>query len=165
MSLSIRSRLTGTHPYLAWAAEYILAYAQQAGAQFQITSVNRTADEQFDLWSAPNTLAVAPGCSQHQYGSALDVWFERADWQRWWTASAQNFGLTTVRGDSVHAQLFPGGAFREWSTARGFCPDPRFPKQPVFDFFDDYDIFYFSNPLGTGSFGVNIPRQQPLILE
>jgi len=135
MSLALRSQLAGTNPYFRWAVEYILDYAGRAGAHFHITSVNRTAQQQWDLWTAPNSLAVQPGCSQHQYGAAVDVWFERSDWQRWWGASARNFGLTTVRGDPVHAQLVPGADFREWSTSQGLCPDPAFQhRDPITGF-------------------------------
>ena len=131
VSLSLRSQLANTNPYFAWAVEYILAYAEWAGADFTITSVNRTADQQWDLFRKFDTTAVAPGCSQHQYGAAVDVVFQRADWQRWWGASARNFGLSTVVGDPVHAQLVPGARFREWSTSRGFCPDPNYAVQSM----------------------------------
>jgi len=131
VSLSLRSQLAGTNPYFAWAVEYILEYAQNAGAHFHITSVNRTAQQQFELYRKANSLAVRPGCSQHEYGAAVDVWFERAAWQRWWGASARNFGLTTVSGDPVHAQLVPGAEFREWTTRQGFCPDPSFESFPL----------------------------------
>jgi len=128
MSLSIRSQLANTNPYFAWAVEYILTYAQRARANFTITSVNRTAQRQWELWNTPGSFAVQPGCSQHQYGLAVDVSFARDDWQRWWQASARNFGLTTVRGDSVHAQLVPGAEFREWASSHGLCPDPSFQR-------------------------------------
>jgi len=126
MSLALRSRLAGLNPYFSWAVEYILTWAEQHGGQFTVTSVNRTEQEQWDLWEDPFSPAVEPGCSQHQYGAAVDVAFDRDDWQRWWQASARNFGLTTVRGDSVHAQLVPGAEFREWTTSQGLCPSPAF---------------------------------------
>jgi len=137
MSLSIRSQLANTNPYFAWAVQYILDYAERSGAQFTITSVNRTAEQQWELYRDFNSKAVEPGCSQHQYGAAVDVDFVRDDWQRWWQASARNFGLTTVRGDDVHAQLVPGAQFREWAVRRGFCPDPVY-RSPI-QMFDSAD--------------------------
>jgi len=131
MSISKRQELERTNPYFSWATRYILAYADRAGARYTITSVFRTPAQQWELFRKFDTTAVAPGCSQHQYGAAVDVKFDRADWQRWWQASARNFGLTTVQGDSVHAQLIPGARFREWSTSQGLCPDPNYPVQSM----------------------------------
>lgn len=128
MSLSLRNKLSGTHPLFAWAIEYILDYATQAGGKFTVTSVNRTAQKQWELFAAPNSKATWVGCSQHQYGLAADVVFEGKGWQEWYLASARNFGLSTVSGDPVHVQLIPGARFGEWSRAQGLCPDPRYPK-------------------------------------
>jgi len=151
MSLSLRSRLSGLNPYFGWAVEYILTYAQRSGANFSITSVNRTAQEQWALFDSPNSLAVLPGCSQHQYGAAVDVVFSRQDWQRWWLASARNFGLTTVIGDLWHAQLVPGARFREWSRSQGLCPDPRYPTERPFRPFEDFQAVQFTSPISNFS--------------
>jgi len=127
MSLSTRSQLASTNPYFAWAIEYILTVADQYRGQYTITSVNRTADKQWELFRQFDSKAVAPGCSQHQYGAAVDVVFSNEAWQNWYLASARNFGLSTVVGDPVHVQLIPGGRFREWTVSQGLCPDPSFP--------------------------------------
>lgn len=127
MSLSIRNKLAGTHPYLGWAIEYILTFAAGNGGRFTITSVNRLAKKQWDLFNRPNSNAVQVGCSQHQYGAAVDVQFLTGAWQEWFLASARNFGLSTVLGDPVHVQLIPGARFREWSASHGLCPDRSYP--------------------------------------
>jgi len=127
VSISTRSQLRSSNPYLAWAVQYILDVASRYGGQHSITSVNRTAQEQWDLYNRPNSLAVRPGCSQHQYRAAVDVKFEDPAWQNWYLASVRNFGLTTVRNDPVHVQLLTGAAFRAWAQPYRACPDPRFP--------------------------------------
>lgn len=127
MSLSLRNQLAGLHPYVSWSLEYILTYAQQAGAQFSILSTNRTPSEQHALFQRNPSRAARAGCSQHQYGLAADVQFARSDWQDWYLASVRNFGLTTVEGDRPHVQAIPGAVFREWAQSQGLCPDPRFP--------------------------------------
>jgi len=126
MSLSARQQLRNTHPYMAWAVEYILAVANSYGGRHSITSVNRTAQEQFELYRGSGLQAVPPGCSQHQYGAAVDVVFENPDWQSWYLQSARNFGLSTVLNDPVHVQTFPGAQFREWTESQGYCPDPSY---------------------------------------
>jgi len=126
MSLSTRSQLAGMDPYMAWAITYILDFAERRGAKFTITSVNRTDAQQFKLYIQGKGMAVRPGCSQHQYRLAADVEFERADWQNWYLQSVRNFGLTTVQGDPVHVQGFPGSRFREWAVGRGLCPSSSF---------------------------------------
>jgi len=134
MSLSTRSRLSGMHPYMAWAIGFILDHASNRGAKFSITSVNRTASQQWDLYRDFNRVAAKPGCSQHQYGLAADVLFERSDWQNWYLASVRNFGLVTVSGDPVHVQGYPGDRFREGAGSLGLCPDPSYAHAiKVFD--------------------------------
>lgn len=148
MSLSLRSKLIGTHPYFAWATEYILDVADRYGGRYSVTSVIRTAQRQWELHNRPNSNAVRPGCSQHQYGMAADVQFSNSAWQEWYLASARNFGLTTVRGDDVHTQLFPGAQFREWTTAQGLCPDPSFRDAAVNPLTHE-DGFVRTNPNGS----------------
>jgi len=67
-----------------------------------------------------------PGCSQHQYGMAVDVQFSDNLWQEWYLSAARWLGLVTVSGDPVHVQTFPGKNFREVTEAMGLCsiPDP-----------------------------------------
>ena len=160
MSLSIRNRLIGLHPFVSSRVEYILNWASQYGPEVSITSTVRTAQEQWRLFNSPNSLAAQVGCSQHQYGLAADVSFQDSAWQNWYLASARNFGLTTISGDPVHVQAVPGAQFREIAGRAGLCPDPRYPLENRFDsrafinpfrgsFFQDA----FSNPLEFEDFG------------
>jgi len=128
MSLSIRNRLMSLHPYVSSRVEYILAYASQYDPVVSITSTVRTAQEQSALFNRVNSLAAPVGCSQHQYGLAVDVLFEDPRWQEWYLASARNFGLTTVSGDPVHVQAVPGSVFKSYVSSLGLCPDPNYPK-------------------------------------
>jgi len=152
MSLSTRSQLAATHPYFAWAVDYILSYAANNGGEFTITSIQRSAQQQWDLYARVNTTAVRPGCSQHQYGAAVDVKFKLPNWQNWYLSSVRNFGLSTVVGDPVHVQLIPGTRFREWSTSQGFCPDPRYPKETGLTIWDEIETFFVPSPSGSLSF-------------
>jgi len=127
MSLSIRNRLMGLHPYVSARVEYILEYASRWGPEVSITSTVRTAREQWDLLNRVNSIAAPVGCSQHQYGLAVDVSFQDPNWQNWYLASARNFGLTTVTGDPVHVQAVPGAVFGEFVRSIGLCPDPKYP--------------------------------------
>jgi len=139
MSLSLRSQLRTANPYFAWAVEYILDVADHWGGEYSITSVNRTAAEQHALRESRTSIAAPAGCSQHQYGMAADVVFSNTAWQDWYLASARNFGLTTVLGDSVHVQMVPGARFREWAELQGLCPDPTYslPSHGYYHCLDD----------------------------
>jgi len=130
MGLGWRGRLAEVHPFVGDRIRFILDYAERFGPQFTVTSVVRTAGQQNALFEADPNTAVRAGCSQHQYGLAADVKFNSNSWQNWYLQSARNFGLTTVPGDPVHVQGFPGSAFREWSSGQGLCPDPSFPLTP-----------------------------------
>lgn len=131
MSLSLRRQLNNVHPWVADRVRYILDYADHWGPAYSITSGVRTAQDQWDLFDRPNSRAVQVGCSQHQYGLAIDVWFEDPAWQQWYLSSARNFGLTTLPFDPVHVQAVPGGHFREAAQSYGLCPDPRYPLSPT----------------------------------
>jgi len=126
MSLATRRALNSVHPWVADRVRYILDYADNFGPRYSMTSGVRTAPEQFELFRRPGTVAAQVGCSQHQYGLAVDVWFENPNWQNWYLASARNFGLTTIAADPVHVQAFPGQKFREYVAALGYCPDLRY---------------------------------------
>lgn len=73
-----------------------------------------------------------PGCSQHQYGYAVDVGItgpiiedrDAQDFVPSVLALARQVGLFTVSRDPGHFQIFPGSEFRPWASAAGFCPDP-----------------------------------------
>jgi len=132
MSLSSRAPLGGVHPWLAERIRFILDYADNWGPAYTITSGVRTANEQFFLFNTPGVVAAQVGCSQHQYGLAVDVYFEDPGWQQWYLSSTRNFGMTTLTEDPVHVQVFPGQTFREWVAAAGYCPDTRYhPTQEM----------------------------------
>jgi len=126
MSFLSRPALNGVHPWVAGRVAYILEYADRWGPRYSVTSGVRSAQKQYDLYLSPGNTAVPPGCSQHQYGVAVDVWWQDPAWNNWYLQSARNFGLTTVRGDPLHVQAYPGVSFRNWSQRSGFCPDSRF---------------------------------------
>jgi len=134
MSLSTQARLSVLQPFMSQRIGFILAVAEHYGGKFVITSVNRSAAQQSSLYQAPGSLAVFPGCSQHQYGLAVDVLFERQDWQNWYLAMSRNFGLTTVDGDPVHVQGVSGARFRESALPLGLCPDPAYRGLTRFSF-------------------------------
>lgn len=129
MNLSTTSQLADLHPYMAWAIGYILEVAEAYGGRYTITSVTRTAKQQWDLYNSLPTRAARPGCSQHQYGAAIDVLFEETAWQNWWQQAARYFGLTTVSGDPVHVQLIPGADFLRLVEGRDVCPDPTYFRE------------------------------------
>jgi len=149
VSLSTRSRLAGMHPWISSRLIFILEYAEQHGARFSITSVNRTPQRQWELYNQPNSKAVRPGCSQHQYRLASDTLFEEPAWQNWYLQSARNFGLTTVAGDPVHVQAVPGSNFRSLIAFYGLCPDPNYPPRAPITSFAHPDGRVVTNPDGS----------------
>lgn len=118
------SKYTGVHPYVAERVRYILSFADEAGANYWITSGDRSHMEQACLYDTEDRWPVArPGCSQHEYGLAMDVVMQDGRWQDWFLQSARNVGLVTVAGDRVHVQAIPGGQFIEILAPFGVCPD------------------------------------------
>lgn len=141
MSLSESRALTGVHPWLAvrmrWLARVIDFYG---GKQIYISG-NRTSEEQEGLFRRDSRRPVAvPGCSQHEYGFAVDVsWLPIT---RVSSAGEMDLslafqtpeimsdfgrlaGLITVSNDLGHFQVFPGSEFREWAVASGLCDPTR----------------------------------------
>jgi len=127
------SKWVGVHPFVADRVRYILRVADAYGGNHTVTSGVRTAQRQFDIWHDPRRdfPAAFPGCSQHQYGLAMDVKFQKNDWQQWYLASARNLGLTTVPNDPVHVQGVPGATFRDLTSRLNLCPDPWYVKLEV----------------------------------
>lgn len=82
-----------------------------------------------------NRPVAGPGCSQHQYGYAVDVaWglereasalghFSPKEINALMSDLGRSIGLVTVERDPGHFQIFPGSEFRSWSVSSGFC-DP-----------------------------------------
>jgi len=126
MNLTTSSQLSDLHPYLQQVVRVILEVAEAYGGRYTITSATRTAKAQWDLYRDLYPKAARPGCSQHQYGAAIDVLFEDLAWQTWWLEAVRYFGLTTVSGDEVHAQLIPGRDFLNLVEGMNVCPDPAY---------------------------------------
>lgn len=107
------------------------------GRQFYHSGV-RTAERQRELYDTPSKRPVAfPGCSQHQFGFAVDVsWFPIMNFadnigmsgpatNRLMEDLGRHIGLVTVANDVGHFQIYPGSTFRPWAIASGFCnPNP-----------------------------------------
>lgn len=109
------------------------------GKQGYLSGV-RSMEEQARLFDTIRGRPVAaPGCSQHQYGFAVDVFWlpifsfkfniqmtakQTADFMR---TLGESLGLKTVANDLGHFQIFAGSQFKQWAVASGFCV-PREPK-------------------------------------
>jgi len=107
----------------------LLRIADRYGGKYTILSGYRSLNKQFKLWEAQtSTPAAFPGCSQHNYGLAVDVSFTDNRWQRWFMGNAQKIGLQTVVGDRNHLQVLPGADFRRRAEGSGLCPDPAFDR-------------------------------------
>jgi len=124
------SKWAGIHPYVSARVKLILDTADRYGGRYSILSGVRTAAKQFELWNRPGRLTPTafPGCSQHQFGLAMDVQFQNKAWQDWYGASARNIGLTTVSLDPNHVQAVPGSRFQSVAAAVGVCPDPFYQQ-------------------------------------
>lgn len=123
------SKFSRVHPYVTDRVRYLLRIADRYGGRHTVTSGYRTAFDQQRLFRTIRNVPVAePGCSQHEYGLAVDVKFSDPRWQNWYLRAARALGLTTVSDDPVHVQAVPGSAFRPIVTRAGLCPDPRFVR-------------------------------------
>jgi len=140
VSLSESRALSNVHPWLAvrirWMGEVIEIWG---GKQIYLSGF-RTSEEQQILFDTQTTRpAAAPGCSQHQYGFAVDVsWLpitritgtDVVDVSLFFKTPeimmdlGRHIGLTTVQHDSGHFQVFPGPEFKAAAVAAGFC-DPN----------------------------------------
>lgn len=121
------SKWANIHPYLSTRVKFLLGIADRFGGKHTITSGYRSARAQSKLLCDPRAInPVQPGCSQHQYGLAMDVAFSDPRWQDWFGRSASNIGLVRVSGDPVHVQALPGGTFKPVVERAGLCPDPLY---------------------------------------
>jgi len=121
------SKWSGVHPYVAERVRYLLQIADRYGSRYTVTSGKRTSAKQQELYRGRGPFPVAqPGCSQHEYGLAMDVSFRDPRWQNWYLEAARIVGLVTVPDDPVHVQAARGSAFRPVVEQMGLCPDPRF---------------------------------------
>jgi len=116
-------KLNGVHPYVSDRVRRILAIADQYRAEYTVTSGERTAGQQQRLYFDHKT-NTPPGCSQHQYGLAVDVKFtgkHEAWWQDYYRRAARHLGLVIVENDPVHVQAIPGSTFRQLAVAARVC--------------------------------------------
>lgn len=81
--------------------------------------------------SVPCPFPVAtPGCSQHEYGFAVDATFFGPGGEIW-TDYAQGlardyWGLSQISGDQNHFQMYPSAEFLPWARESGDCrPVPK----------------------------------------
>lgn len=121
------SNFGGVHPYVADRVRFLLRIADRYGGQYQVLSGQRTLDKQWELLNTVKDRPVAfPGCSQHNYGLAMDVRFRDPRWQRFFQEAARAIGLVTVAGDPNHVQAIPGNVFRRETELRNLCPSPGY---------------------------------------
>ncbi len=107
----------------------------------------RSRSQQEDLFVTVRNRPVArPGCSQHQYGFAVDVaWgllreespigqFSPREINSFMSEVGRILGLTAVERDPGHFQIFPGAQFKAWAVASGFCdPTPVPIRDPLLE--------------------------------
>lgn len=145
MGLRDTQILNSIHPWLKVRVRWLGEVARLLGGGQSLISGNRTFAQQLTLYSAPGNRPVAyPGCSQHQYGFAVDAtWLPFAqvtskgravstspsETNSIMAGHARRAGLTTVVGDDGHLQIYPGAMFREWAVRSGHCPAN--PPPPV----------------------------------
>jgi len=147
MSLQASRILSGLHPWLAARVRWLGEVATLYGSGQTLISGTRTITEQGRLYDFQgNRPAAYPGCSQHQYGFAVDATYlpivqitskgKPFIWTPAETTSAMNnaarhVGLTVVANDDGHYQVFPGIQFREYIVAVGLCPQN--PPPPLWN--------------------------------
>jgi len=123
----ILNKFAQVHPYVKDRVRVILDVADRYGGRYSVTSGYRSPAKQQELYNDGNHPGAArPGCSQHQYGLAMDVFFEDRGWQEWYQWAAGYLGLVTVPGDNVHVQAYPGNIMRTYLVEQGLCPDPDY---------------------------------------
>lgn len=105
------------------------------GKQGYLSGV-RSLERQRELFDTVTDRPVAaPGCSQHNYGFAVDVfWIPIISFRfniqmtgkqtnDFMETLGESLGLKTVQFDVGHFQIFPGSQFKTWAVSAGFC-DP-----------------------------------------
>jgi len=144
MSLSLR----GVDPYIKDAMTWIQQVVGSWGGSSVIISGRRSFEEQKELFddcfrrrSRPTKFPIppcpypvaTPGCSQHEYGFAVDAGFfgpptgfgEISDWTGYAQVLAREYwGMSTVPGDPFHFAMYPTSDFLPWARSTGQCPDP-----------------------------------------
>jgi len=118
-------RYKNIHPYVRDRVKALLTVVDRYGGRYTVTSGYRPAVRQAELLCSSKAASfVEPGCSQHQYGLAMDVVFDNPLWAAWYEKNAQKLGMPTHGGDHVHVQAVPGAQFRRLASSAGVCPDP-----------------------------------------
>lgn len=141
MSLRESRALNGVEPWLAVRVQWLGAVINHwGGVQIYLSGV-RDREEQRRLFDrVQNRPVAAPGCSQHQYGYAVDVaWallreespmgeFSPAQINQLMSDLGRSIGLVTVQRDPGHFQIFPGSEFKPWAVSSGFCNPTAVPR-------------------------------------
>jgi len=149
-------RLSGVNPYLQEAMGWLSDLFDSWGGSSTFWSGYRSNADQRELFdycrrrepsitkfpAVPCPFPVAtPGCSQHEYGFAVDASFF-SDRGGVWTAYAQElardyWGLHRIPGDTNHFQMYSSQQWLPWVKEIGNCrPEPRqaaipfFPQRP-----------------------------------
>lgn len=129
--------LNEVHPWLRVRLKWLAEVARIIGSGQSLISGNRSREEQQTLFdTVVDRPVAAPGCSQHQYGFAVDATYlpsffvttkgrpmtaPNIETNRFMEEAAHSVNLTTVRKDPGHLQIYPGAQFKSWAVARGFC--------------------------------------------
>lgn len=145
LSLRESQVLNSVDPWLKIRLEWIIEVYRLVGGRATLTSGRRSLSQQRTLYDQQtNRPAAFPGCSQHNYGFAADILFDRivqitskgrarifprADEIAFGTRLAHHVGLTTVANDDGHVQMYNGIQFKSWAVNRGLC-DPN-PPPPL----------------------------------
>lgn len=151
MSLSLR----GVNPYLKEAIGWIQQVVDAYGGSSILFSGFRTKREQQAIWDdcqsrgritklpfpqLPCGPVAQPGCSQHQYGFAVDAGFfgpaTGVGTFPDWTGYAQDlgkhyWGLHQVSGDPGHFQMYTATEFLPWVRTQGECLESQ-PRLAIF---------------------------------
>jgi len=147
MSLSESQALTNVNPALAERIRYMGALIDYWGGKQGYLSGVRSLDKQRQLFNTLTDRPVAaPGCSQHQYGFAVDVfWLPIISFRfniqmtgrqtnQFMETVGEALGLKTVQNDLGHFQIFPGPQFKAWAVGSGFCDPNDTPVKVVSSF-------------------------------
>ena len=130
MNLAMRGQL---NPWLVERIQWIEDMVDYYGGSAIYLSGFRTWREQADLYSKrwrSSRPVARPGCSQHQFGMAVDVAFgarfpdavDIGTFERFARDLAVHVDLVTVSNDPGHFQVWPAWEFIQMARQAGFCP-------------------------------------------
>jgi len=142
--------LNSLHPWLSARVQWIQTVAELVGGKIVLISGRRSLASQRQLYDTVVGRPVAfPGCSQHNYGFAVDAdyqliiqdrgripkagagvrIFSPAESTAFYNSLARHASLTLVANDDGHMQIYPGIQFREWAVSQRLCPQN--PPEPA----------------------------------